>query len=218
LRTARLGIEAGPGRQEPARLFHICQFRPVLPCPDESGDPASLSSATSVQNLSAPNCADAAARKTAGLKLSDLERPQTKQFIAGVEQSVVHYGSSTGFFGRKMFANGPEYLSAAVLYESMVVESYSQNNLAFPVVAIYPKEGTFWSDHPVGIVDREWVSPEHREAAKIYIQYLLARPQQEKAIQYGFRPASVKGRNPHELSCVARESDLAASEIWNFES
>lgn len=133
----------------------------------------------------------AASGKTAGLKLSDLEKPQTKQFIAGVEQSVVHYGSSTGFFGRKMFANGPEYLSAAVLYESMVVESYSQSNLAFPVVAIYPKEGTFWSDHPVGIVEREWVTPEHREAAKIYIQYLLARPQQEKAIQYGFRPAAV---------------------------
>lgn len=129
--------------------------------------------------------------KTAGLTLADLQKPQTKQFLAGVEQSVVHYGSSTGFFGRKMFANGPEYLSAAVLYESMVVESYSQPNLPFPVVAIYPREGTFWSDHPVGIVERDWVTPEHREAAKTYIQYLLSRAQQQKAMQYGFRPASV---------------------------
>src|ERR1700756_5510220 len=133
----------------------------------------------------------AASGKTAGLSLSDLEKPQTKQFVAGVEQSIVHYGSSTGFFGRKMFTNGPEYLSAAVLYESMVVESYSQPNLPFPVVAIYPKEGTFWSDHPVGVVEREWVTPEHREAAKIYIQYLLARPQQVKAMEYGFRPGLV---------------------------
>jgi Ca-activated chloride channel family protein len=134
----------------------------------------------------------AASGKTAGLKLADLEKPQTQQFIAGVEQSVVHYGSSTGFFGRKMFSNGPEYLSAAVLYESMVVESYSEKSLPFPVVAIYPKEGTFWSDHPVGVVERDWVTPEHREAAKIYIQYLLARPQQEKALEYGFRPASLE--------------------------
>jgi Ca-activated chloride channel homolog len=133
----------------------------------------------------------AASGKTAGLTPADLDKPQLKQFIGGVEQSVVHYGSSTGLFGRKMFANGPEYLSAAVLYESMVVESYSQSNLAFPIVAIYPKEGTFWSDHPVGVVERDWVTPEHREAAKIYIQYLLARPQQEKAMQYGFRPALV---------------------------
>jgi Ca-activated chloride channel homolog len=133
----------------------------------------------------------AASVKTAALKPADLEKTQIKQFISGVEQSVVHYGSSTGFFGRKMFANGPEFLSAAVLYESMVVESYAQSNLPFPVVAIYPKEGTFWSDHPVGVVEREWVTPEHREAAKIYIHYLLDRAQQEKAIQYGFRPASL---------------------------
>jgi Ca-activated chloride channel family protein len=133
----------------------------------------------------------AASGKTAGLTLADLDKPQFKQFFGGVEQSVVHYGSSTGFFGRKMFANGPEYLSAAVLYESMVVESYSQQNLAFPIVAIYPKEGTFWSDHPVGVVEREWVTPEHREAAKIYTQFLLARPQQLRAMQYGFRPALV---------------------------
>ncbi len=133
----------------------------------------------------------AASGKTASLTLSDLNKPQLRQFVGGVEQSVVHYGSSTGFFGRKMFSNGPEYLSAAVLYESMVVESYSQKDLAFPIVAIYPKEGTFWSDHPVGVVERDWVTPEHREAAKIYIQYLLARPQQLKAMEYGFRPALV---------------------------
>jgi Ca-activated chloride channel family protein len=90
-----------------------------------------------------------------------------------------------------MFSTGPQYLSAAVLYENMVIESYSQSNLPFPVVAIYPKEGTFWSDHPVGIVEREWVTPEHREAAKTYIQYLLQRSQQEKAITYGFRPGAV---------------------------
>src|SRR5215469_9953078 len=133
----------------------------------------------------------AASGKTAGLSVADVSKPHTADFLSGIEKSVVHYGSSTGFFGRQMFSTGPQYLSAAVLYENMVIESYSQNNLPFPVVAIYPKEGTFWSDHPIGVVEREWVSPEQREAAKIYIQYLLARPQQEKAIQYGFRPAAV---------------------------
>src|SRR5262249_29566397 len=81
--------------------------------------------------------------KRAGLKMSDLDQPKVRDFLSGVEQSVVHYGSSTGFFGRKMFTSGPEYLSAAVLYESMVVESYSNKDMPFPVVAIYPKEGTF---------------------------------------------------------------------------
>jgi len=134
----------------------------------------------------------AATGQTAGLTVAEVEKPHTAQFVEGIERSVVHYGSSTGFFGRKMFASGPQYLSAAVLYESMVVESYAEaDKLAFPVVAIYPKEGTFWSDHPVGIVERDWVTPAHREAAKVYIQYLLQRPQQERAMTYGFRPGSV---------------------------
>ena len=129
--------------------------------------------------------------KTGGLTVADVNKPHTADFLSGIEKSVVHYGSSTGFFGRQMFSTGPQYLSAAVLYENMVIESYGEANLPFPVVAIYPKEGTFWSDHPIGIVEREWITPEHREAAKAYIQFLLQRPQQEKAIAYGFRPGAV---------------------------
>jgi Ca-activated chloride channel family protein len=135
----------------------------------------------------------AAAGKVAGLTLADVARPAIAPYVAGIESAVVHYGSSTGFFGKRMWSDGPGYLSAAVLYENMVIGSTApQYHLPFPVVAVYPKEGTFWSDHPVGIVEREWVSPEHREAAQAYIDYLLARPQQELAMQYGFRPAAVE--------------------------
>ena len=76
------------------------------------------------------------------------------------------------------------------MYESVVIDGNQQHKdtLPFPLVAVYPKEGTFWSDHPVGIVQRPWVSDEKKEAAKIYIDYLLARPQQQKALTYGFRP------------------------------
>ena len=132
----------------------------------------------------------AATGKKGGLVPADLERPEVGKFLGDIERSVVHYGSSTGFFGKKMFANGPGYISAAVLYENMVIESYSQKEpTAFPIVAIYPKEGTFWSDHPAGVVDREWVTAEHRDAARKYLDFLLAREQQEKALALGFRPA-----------------------------
>ena len=132
----------------------------------------------------------AATGKKAGLTLDDINAPETATYLSGIERSVVHYGSSTGFFGKKMFLNGPEFLSAAVLYENLVIESYSSKyHTSFPVVAIYPKEGTFWSDHPAGIVDRPWVTQKKREAAKLYLAHLLARPQQETALKYGFRPA-----------------------------
>lgn len=135
----------------------------------------------------------AGAGKVAGLTLADVRRPEVAETVAGIESAVVHYGSSTGFFGKRMFAGGPGYLSAAVLYENMVIESYGPGHrLPFPIVAVYPREGTFWSDHPVGIVEREWVTPEHREAAEVYIDFLLARPQQEQAMRFGFRPSDVE--------------------------
>jgi hypothetical protein len=41
----------------------------------------------------------------------------------------------------------------------LVNESYDpQHELAEPIVAIDPKQGTFWSDHPVGVVNRSWVT------------------------------------------------------------
>ena len=134
----------------------------------------------------------AGAGKTRGLTLEDVAKPEVARFVGGIERSVVHYGSSTGFFGRKMFERGTSFLSAAVLYESSVIESCDPKyRLPFPVVAIYPREGTFWSDHPVGIVEREWVTQEHRAAAEAYVRFLLEPKQQARAIPHGFRPASV---------------------------
>jgi Ca-activated chloride channel family protein len=173
----------------------------------------------------------AGAGKVKGLTVADAKDEKVARFLGDIESSVVHYGSSTGFFGNKMFANGPQYLSAAVLYENMVIESYDPRyqSKAFDVVALYPKEGTFWSDHPVGIVERPWVSDEHREAAKTYVKYLLERPQQEKALAHGFRPGDVNvplaapidaahGVNPQEpkttLEVPPVEVMTAVKELW----
>jgi Ca-activated chloride channel family protein len=135
----------------------------------------------------------AATGKVNGLTPQAVNDPAVGRYLGDIEKAVVHYGSSTGFFGNKMFANGPQYLSAAVLYENMVIESYAaQPPPALPVVAVYPREGTFWSDHPIGIVERDWVTPEHRAAAEAYINFLLDRPQQEKALAHGFRPGDVQ--------------------------
>ncbi|EDN66168.1 von Willebrand factor, type A [Beggiatoa sp. PS] len=82
-------------------------------------------------------------------------------------------------------------MSAAILYEHQVIQSYQQQNLSQKVVAIYPKEGTLFSNHPIGIVERDWITPAHYEAAQFFIDYLLDKSQQQKALQYGFRPANV---------------------------
>ena len=133
-----------------------------------------------------------AVNKTRGLTTADVDDSTTQDFVANVESSIIHYGDSTGFFADKMFSNGPNYLSATVMYENLVVEANDGKtypHLAYPVVAIYPKEGTFYSDHPYAILQASWVTPAKKAAALAFRNFLLAPAQQKKALQYGFRPA-----------------------------
>jgi Ca-activated chloride channel family protein len=80
-----------------------------------------------------------------------------------------------------------------VLYENLVIESYAkQASAPFPVVALYPTEGTFWSDHPYAVLDADWVGAEERDAADVFLRFLKARAAQERAMALGFRPADAK--------------------------
>ncbi len=123
------------------------------------------------------------------LTAADLAAPAVGGFVAGIEGAVAHYGSSTGFFAERMFGGGMRAFSATVLYESNVIDAAGRK-LETPLVAIYPREGTFWSDHPIGLVQREWVTPVYQEAGRRFIRFLLERPQQEAAMRLGFRPGS----------------------------
>jgi Ca-activated chloride channel family protein len=132
----------------------------------------------------------AAANKTRDLEAADVTKPTTISFVRDIEGSVVHYGRSTGFFYDSLAHHGPSYLSAAVLYENLVVSSSRDQNLAMPLVCIYPKEGTQWADHPFAVLDAPWVGPAERDAAAKLKAYLLSRPVQQRAMdKYGFRPA-----------------------------
>jgi Ca-activated chloride channel family protein len=134
----------------------------------------------------------AAVGKVRGLTANDVTNKATQAFLTNVEGSVIHYGDSTGFFADKMFSKGPSYLSAAVMYENLVAEANNGKNypkLAYPVVAIYPKEGTFYSDHPFAILQANWVTSAKKAASQAFRNFLLDKPQQLKGLQYGFRPS-----------------------------
>ncbi|MBN2003445.1 MAG: VWA domain-containing protein [Anaerolineae bacterium] len=179
----------------------------------------------------------AGAGKQRGLTREDLAQQEVKTFMAEVESSIIHYGESTGFFATRMFERGPSYLSAAVLYENLVVAQATKVNSGvsaqIPVVAIYPKEGTFWSNHPFIVLNAPWVTEEQKSAAKVFEAFLLDRPQQVKAIEYGFRPSdptipfsapldTQHGVDPQQpqtvLEVPAADVIVAIQELWRNEA
>lgn len=131
--------------------------------------------------------------KQRGLTLDDVANPATRKFVESVQSSVIHYGSSTGFFGDRMFDRGPSYLSAAVLYENLIVAQEDKRikgqSAQLPVVAIYPQEGTFWANNPYAVLNAPWVTKDQRDGAAVFEKFLLDRPQQLAALEFGWRPA-----------------------------
>jgi len=172
----------------------------------------------------------AGAGKTRGLTAEDVQSPKVRKMLMEIEGTVVHYGKSTGFFADKMLERGPSYISAAVLYENLVIESYGkQTDAPFPLVSLYPVEGTFWSDHPYAVLDAEWVGAEEKEAAAAFLAFLKARPAQERALALGFRPGdpeipigapvdAAHGADPKQPQTLLEVPDAAALEkllaVW----
>jgi Ca-activated chloride channel family protein len=135
----------------------------------------------------------AGAGKVRELSRADLEGKQVRDYLGAIENAVVHYGKSTALFTDQMLERGPAYMSACVTYENLVIESYSANHAApFPLVAVYPVEGTFWSDHPYAILDADWVGPDERAAATALLAHLKSSAVQRGALEYGLRPADQK--------------------------
>ncbi|WP_245232651.1 VWA domain-containing protein [Thiorhodococcus minor] len=147
-----------------------------------------------------------AGRRVPRLSMAKVEDPKVRDFVAKVHESVIHYGRSTGFYAEKMREGGPQYADAAVIYESDVIQannSIREKGLGYPKLeAIYPKEGTFATNHPFTIVKRDWVDADEEEGAKRYFAYLMSPQTQAKALQYGFRPSVPLDIDPNIYSLV----------------
>ena len=141
------------------------------------------------------------------LTAEELDRPDVLQFVTDVESSVVHYGDITMTFLNNWFradARGTSltYASAVAVEEKSVID-YNLGNPdgelspgetprvpREPLVAIYPSEGTLFSDSPFIIVDAPWVTPVLKQGAELFRTYVLLPENQRKVLQFGFRPGN----------------------------
>ncbi|MGH9225207.1 MAG: substrate-binding domain-containing protein [Acidimicrobiales bacterium] len=149
----------------------------------------------------------AATGKTTGLTNEDLNRPDVDAFARGVESSVVHYGDITLTFLNNWYrtdARGTAltYVSAVAVEEKSVID-YNKGNPdgildpgeqprppRVPLVAIYPKEGTLFSDSPYYVLDASWVDDKEREGARKFETYAQRPEHQRRALEFGFRPGN----------------------------
>jgi Ca-activated chloride channel family protein len=133
----------------------------------------------------------AAAGKTSDLAVGDVQNPMVRERVAAVEQAIVHYGKWDKWILDKMVERGPGYLHATPTYENNVVlyNMERADELHFPLVSIYPREGTFWVRNPACIPDADWIGEEQKKAAEVFMAYMLAPEQQARMMKWALRPA-----------------------------
>jgi Ca-activated chloride channel homolog len=127
--------------------------------------------------------------KKEGLLESDVTSPRARLRVRGIERSIVHYGDTTLFIEDQMKEHGPEYASAVAMEEVTLLDFNRTRGSQQKLVAIYPKEGTFYSDNPFVVIDAPWASAAERKAARLFRRFLADEVTPELAARSGFRPA-----------------------------
>jgi Ca-activated chloride channel homolog len=151
-------------------------------------------SSTALSTLIAEFYASARANGFTGrtLTIDEVRDADVQEGVREIEQLIRHYSRRTTEF-REYIAQGTDYLDFVALEENdLIYINQGKTSLQPPekLVALYPKEGTFWHEHPMGIVNADWVTPEQREAARVFIDFMLTEPIQRIVMDNGFRPAN----------------------------
>ena len=121
------------------------------------------------------------------LTMTDLANTTVQNWLRVFESSAVNYGTSTGFLANMMASAGPSQINVAILYENLV-KSISNAVPGQKVVAVYPEEGTLFSDHPFCILNASWVTPDDAFVAEKFVEFIKRPDMINLAMQSGFRP------------------------------
>ena len=167
----------------------------------------------------------AARNKTSTLTAADINDPVVQASVTAFEGTVATFSQSTEQLGQTMETRGIKYLSAAIMYESTVVNDGGGG--ADGLVAVYPYEGTFMSTNPACV--NGTASAPVQEAARAFRDFLLKPQAQRAALAAGLRPVNnsvplsspidaAHGVDPAQpkvlFSAPNAESVLAVGQLW----
>jgi hypothetical protein len=174
----RSGFAPGSAQAEQARNWGLVKFGHTSPLRSNSGAQALILMAYGYYE------------RTSGLAPGDVLDPGFQNWLETMELAVLDFGASTGTFMTNMVQFGPSKYDLVLVYENLAIEHLeaAQGRWGQPLRIYYPP-ATMFSDHPYAVLGDPLTSPEQRAAAERFREFLLARPQQELALQFGFRPA-----------------------------
>ncbi|MCA9312594.1 MAG: substrate-binding domain-containing protein, partial [Phycisphaerales bacterium] len=134
------------------------------------------------------------AGKDRGLTVGDITGAEfqkwLRQFVLAVARPSGELTHSTGTLMEEMVLRGPSQYDVIMVYENLALGYLkAAEGRSGRLHIAYPRRN-YWNENPYYILDVPWSDKEQRRAAAAFLDFLMTRPIQERALDYGFRPGN----------------------------
>ena len=145
----------------------------------------------------------AAEKSPEELTLEDVNDPEVVEYIREFQSLIDHYSIGTTVLNTKIH-QGPRYGHFFIMPEDNLIHLYEGTEEAFiggklvtappikpgSMVMIYPREGAMPRNNCACIVQADWVTGEHADAAQRWIDFIMEDEQQLAFMAAGLRPGT----------------------------
>jgi hypothetical protein len=139
-----------------------------------------------------------------GLTVPDVTAGRFQDFLKAIEagrRAQDFAASSTGPFMQNFIRQGPSLYDVVVVYEATAIAEIPRAVGRWEGLRVFYPSVNVWSDHPMCLLDAEWVTRAQRQAATELVDYLMSTPVQQRALRHGFRPGNL------DVAVVTQDSD-----------
>jgi ABC-type Fe3+ transport system substrate-binding protein len=128
--------------------------------------------------------------KRANLRPADILDDKFQKWMKEIETAVGKFGNSSGTYMKEMVLYGPSKYDIIFNYESVAIGYMAAAEGRWGSLSVFYPNPTLWSNHPLVFFSADWITPEQQAAARKLRDFLLSQPVQERAMEFGFRPAN----------------------------
>lgn len=133
---------------------------------------------------------------TRGLTIEAATDPAVLEYVKSVEGTVRFYGENEDQVVERLRQEGRNFLDLFVAQERVVID-WNRQQPNERLIALYPAEGTLWTDHPLALLElgqREGepaVTTNQRLTFQAFSEYLAGESAQRHLLTAGYRPADL---------------------------
>lgn len=128
--------------------------------------------------------------KRAGLVPADALDAGYQKWIKEIATAVGKFSHSSGTYMKEMVLFGPSKYDVIWNYEATAIGDMASAQGRWGNLQVFYPQPTLWSNHPFVLLTGDWVTAEQRAAAAKLRDFLLSQPVQQRALDFGFRPAN----------------------------